>query len=78
MNKHASLGCIDANSTTGNMGMDCTKHALIVRATKMEMRQVFIVCGYIFGFPESENKLKCQLEQRNVISWKTDNKYPQI
>lgn len=43
MNKHASRGCIDESSTTGNMGEDLTMDVLIVRARITAMIQVFMM-----------------------------------
>lgn len=69
MNKHASRGCIDESSTTGNMGEDFTIDVLIVRATITEMIQVFMMWPFpsleisfqIYKKYNNKNKIKIKI-----------------
>lgn len=69
MNKHASRGCIDESSTTGNMGEDFTIDVLIVRATITEMIQVFMMRPFpsleisfqIYKKYNNKNKIKIKI-----------------
>lgn len=67
MNKHASRGCIDESSTTGNMGEDLTMDVLIVRAKITAMIQVFMMRP----FPSLE--INFQIYKKKVKKYKKNN-----
>lgn len=69
MNKHASRGCIDESSTTGNMGEDLTMDMLIVRARITEMIQVFMMRP----FPSLE--INFQIYKKKIKNKKNNNNY---
>ena len=69
MNKHASRGCIDESSTTGNMGEDLTMDVLIVRARITEMIQVFMMRP----FPSLE--INFQIYKKKIKNKKNNNNY---
>lgn len=66
MNKHASRGCIDESSTTGNMGEDLTMDVLIVRARITAMIQVFMMRP----FPSLE--INFQIYKKKVKKYKKE------
>lgn len=67
MNKHASRGCIDESSTTGNMGEDLTMDVLIVRARITAMIQVFMMRP----FPSLE--INFQIYKKKIRNKKKNN-----
>lgn len=66
MNKHASRGCIDESSTTGNIGEDLTMDVLIVRARITAMIQVFMMRP----FPSLE--INFQIYKKKVKKYKKE------
>lgn len=71
MNKHASRGCIDESSTTGNMGEDLTMDVLIVRARITAMIQVFMMRP----FPSLEINFQIYKKKKIRNKKKNNNNY---